>query len=365
MTAARHRAPVEHHPVRTGGLALAAMFATSGPITVSQLAPTVAEAAPSGGTWDDVARCESSGNWHIQTGNGYGGGLQFTDSTWHAFGGTGEPENASREQQITVAERVLAGQGRGAWPVCARGLASTAAARGAGSSPSSTASRTSTPAPSQQRATPRRAPAVPDQPRNVQEAVAASGPTNPACQALRRRGVPVGQLDQLDRAHPELHLDGNGNGVPCDVTYPRATSSSAPSERIAATPAPSAGRHSAPAVAAAGNGVIATARTWIGVDYLFGGNTRAGIDCSGLVQRVFAANGTALPRTADAQMRATQRISASQARPGDLVFGVTGGRAHHVGIYLGGGQMIDAPQSGSTVGVHRLYRDMTTFGRVR
>jgi hypothetical protein len=68
--------------------------------------------------WDAVAQCESSGNWHTDTGNGYGGGLQFTNSTWHAFGGSGEPEDASREQQIQVAEKVKGSQGMGAWPVC-------------------------------------------------------------------------------------------------------------------------------------------------------------------------------------------------------------------------------------------------------
>ena len=70
--------------------------------------------------WDRVAQCESGGNWNTNTGNGFSGGLQFTPSTWRAFGGTGEAYNASREQQIAVAERVLAGQGWGAWPVCSR-----------------------------------------------------------------------------------------------------------------------------------------------------------------------------------------------------------------------------------------------------
>ncbi|NMO89003.1 transglycosylase family protein [Actinomycetospora sp. TBRC 11914] len=70
--------------------------------------------------WDAVAQCESSGNWHTQTGNGFGGGLQFTDSTWHAYGGKGNPEHASRSQQIQVAEKVKAGQGMKAWPVCGK-----------------------------------------------------------------------------------------------------------------------------------------------------------------------------------------------------------------------------------------------------
>ncbi len=83
--------------------------------------------------WDAIAQCESGGNWSINTGNGFRGGLQFTDSTWRAYGGTGAANNASREQQIAVAERVLAGQGIGAWPTCGKlgGSGSTAASRSA------------------------------------------------------------------------------------------------------------------------------------------------------------------------------------------------------------------------------------------
>ncbi|ORB79143.1 transglycosylase family protein, partial [Mycobacterium timonense] len=70
--------------------------------------------------WDAIAQCESGGNWGINTGNGYAGGLQFTSSTWHANGGSGSPAGASREEQIRVAENVLHSQGIGAWPVCGR-----------------------------------------------------------------------------------------------------------------------------------------------------------------------------------------------------------------------------------------------------
>jgi resuscitation-promoting factor RpfA len=81
------------------------------------IAATPASAATN---WDAIAQCESGGNWSINTGNGYYGGLQFTQSTWKAYGGTGSAQNASREQQIAVAERVLQGQGIGAWPVCGK-----------------------------------------------------------------------------------------------------------------------------------------------------------------------------------------------------------------------------------------------------
>jgi LysM repeat protein len=80
-----------------------------------------ANAAGSSSTWDGVAACESSGNWSANTGNGFYGGLQFTQSTWNAFGGgqyAQRADQATKDQQIAVAERVRAGQGPGAWPVC-------------------------------------------------------------------------------------------------------------------------------------------------------------------------------------------------------------------------------------------------------
>jgi hypothetical protein len=84
------------------------------------LATTPAQADPV--NWDAIAQCESGGNWGIDTGNGYSGGLQFSPGTWQSNGGSGNPANASRAEQIRVAENVLQSQGIGAWPVCgARG----------------------------------------------------------------------------------------------------------------------------------------------------------------------------------------------------------------------------------------------------
>lgn len=98
--------------------------------------PTVGAAgasAASGETWDALARCESGGNWGINTGNGYSGGLQFSSGTWAAHGGTQHApraHQASREQQIATAERTLARQGWGAWPACSRKLGLTNADKG-------------------------------------------------------------------------------------------------------------------------------------------------------------------------------------------------------------------------------------------
>ncbi|OFO21328.1 Resuscitation-promoting factor Rpf1 [Corynebacterium sp. HMSC056F09] len=87
------------------------------------MAPNAAAAPDS--DWDRLAQCESGGNWAINTGNGYHGGLQFSAQTWQAFGG-GEfaptANQATREQQIAVAERTLAQQGWGAWPACSASL---------------------------------------------------------------------------------------------------------------------------------------------------------------------------------------------------------------------------------------------------
>jgi LysM repeat protein len=88
--------------------------------------PTVTRSASTssvgGGVWDRLAQCESGGNWGINTGNGYSGGLQFSQGTWAANGGTGSAHNASRAEQIRVAERVRASQGWGAWPACSSKL---------------------------------------------------------------------------------------------------------------------------------------------------------------------------------------------------------------------------------------------------
>ena len=78
---------------------------------------------PLDGVWDKLAQCEAGGNWAINSGNGYYGGLQFSASTWRAYGGTGLPHQHSREQQIAIAEKVRAANGGyGAWPGCASKL---------------------------------------------------------------------------------------------------------------------------------------------------------------------------------------------------------------------------------------------------
>ncbi|MGC0402795.1 LysM repeat protein [Streptomyces sp. SAI-126] len=120
--------------------------ALAGVTGVAIAAPLMAAGSASAATaseWDAVAQCESGGNWSINTGNGYYGGLQFSASTWAAYGGTqyaAQANQASKSQQISVAEKVLASQGKGAWPVCGTGLSSATYNGGSSSSSSNSGS---------------------------------------------------------------------------------------------------------------------------------------------------------------------------------------------------------------------------------
>jgi LysM repeat protein len=117
----KHRRPSKAVRVATlGGVAAAA-------VAVPLMGATSASAATTS-EWDQVAQCESGGNWSTNTGNGFYGGLQFSSSTWSAYGGdqyASSADQASKAQQIAVGEKVLASQGNGAWPNCGSGLSST------------------------------------------------------------------------------------------------------------------------------------------------------------------------------------------------------------------------------------------------
>ncbi|MFE4371177.1 transglycosylase family protein [Streptomyces sp. NPDC056835] len=120
----------------------AARYATLAGVTGAAVAaPLIGATSASAATaaeWDKVAQCESGGNWSINTDNGFYGGLQFTPSTWAAYGGTAyaaRADQASKSQQIAVAEKVLAGQGKGAWPNCGVGLSSAAYDGGSATQP--------------------------------------------------------------------------------------------------------------------------------------------------------------------------------------------------------------------------------------
>lgn len=146
--AGRHRKPT------TSSLRVAKLAVTGAVIGGSTIGMAAQAQAATDGEWDQVASCESSGNWAINTGNGYQGGLQFSPSTWSGHGGgqfAPAANMATREQQIAIAEKVLATQGRGAWPVCGRGLS--------GPTPRTVTSAPATPAKTP--ADPSQAPAAP------------------------------------------------------------------------------------------------------------------------------------------------------------------------------------------------------------
>ncbi|MCX4556844.1 LysM peptidoglycan-binding domain-containing protein [Streptomyces phaeochromogenes] len=134
----------------TAVLAGAALLAPLG-----LLAATGNAAAADSGVWDRIAQCESGGDWHINTGNGYYGGLQFSAGTWRAYGGSAyasTADKASKAQQIAVATKVQRGQGWGAWPTCS----SRAGASGGAPAASAPSTPTTKAAPSKPAKTPDR-----------------------------------------------------------------------------------------------------------------------------------------------------------------------------------------------------------------
>ncbi|NKZ12548.1 transglycosylase family protein [Mycolicibacterium septicum DSM 44393] len=166
----RHRKPTSSSSAKN----VAKIAFTGAVLGGSGLALAGQAMAATDGEWDTVARCESGGNWAINTGNGYHGGLQFSPSTWRSNGGGEYAPSAymaTKEQQIAVAERVLAGQGKGAWPVCGRGLS--------GSTPRNVVAEPA-PAPLDAPAVNGELPPAPDAPAPAPEAAPMDAPLPPA-----------------------------------------------------------------------------------------------------------------------------------------------------------------------------------------
>jgi nucleoid-associated protein YgaU len=157
--------------------------------------------------WSGVAQCESGGNWSINTGNGYYGGLQFSQGTWAGYGGTAyapRADLASAGQQIAIAEKVLAGQGIGAWPVCGKNL-------GGGTTQVAAAA----PAPVHRQAAPAPAPApvhrqaAPERQVSTESAPVESASTRP----VHAESTPGGNYtvqpgDTLSKIAAEQHVSG-------------------------------------------------------------------------------------------------------------------------------------------------------------
>jgi cell wall-associated NlpC family hydrolase len=361
---------------------------TGATLAAGGLLAGTASAAPDV-NWDAIAACESGGNWATSTGNGFYGGLQYTLSTWHANGGVGNPASATREQQISVAQHVMATQGIGAWPVCGRHASDT--------TPAAPAKHTAPAAP--KHAAPAQAPAAP--------APAEIGPTkdyvvaggDSLAQIATAQAVPGGwqQIYDANRdtiADPNVIVVGQHLKVPdgAATVVPAATPPAiasvmkvadtavralAPAPAPAATPpaaetavgteAPVAAK--APAKAPAATGVPAAAPAAFtaklagravtaalaqqGTPYVYGGAAPGGFDCSGLVQWIYKQVGITLPRTAASQSGVGHPVSLSQLQPGDLLFFYK--PVDHVVIYVGNGKIAEASQPGHPVHVRPMY----------
>ena len=180
------------------GLAVAGI-ATAG----LTLGAAPANAAPTG-VWDRVAACESGGNWHIDTGNGYYGGLQFSMATWRGYGGTGSPANASKSTQIAIAEKVLAGQGWGAWPVCSV----KAGATGSSSSARAVAPKATHRSSSSSSSTTTRHYSAPVTSNREQVSQTQAAPSRPAPVKTSGKTYSVKSGDSLSKITKKLHVKG-------------------------------------------------------------------------------------------------------------------------------------------------------------
>jgi len=190
------------------GVTLAAVSIAGVALSASAANAAVPSASAPASTWDSLAQCESGGNWGINTGNGYAGGLQFSPGTWAAYGGTGSAANASREQQIAVAEKVQAGQGWGAWPACAAKLGLTGGAIAPQSTPKSLAPA-SVPAPAKVPAktvVPKAAPKTAA--KAVAPKAAAKAPRHVAAVALSGQSYTVQSGDSLSKVAEKLNIAG-------------------------------------------------------------------------------------------------------------------------------------------------------------
>ncbi|MFJ1757138.1 transglycosylase family protein [Kitasatospora sp. NPDC088134] len=374
------------------------LIATTGVVGIGLTVPCLTAntaSAASVSTWDKVAQCESSGDWSINTGNGFYGGLQFTASTWAEFGGTAyasRADLASKDQQITVAEKVLASQGPGAWPVCSIQAGLT---KGGGapqvdaSAPSSTKSAGDAVKPQAPKSeTPKSGSGW--QQARTQSKPQAQQQTQQARQSAGSYTVQAG--DWLSTIAQREHVDGGWQALydlnrsvltegpdmiypgqqlalgnvavaeaPAEQSAPATKSSSSSWNRAKSAPGTTAAKPAAQETkASTGSAVKATGSKAAAIDfalgklgqaYIYGGTGNGGWDCSGLTQAAFRQAGISLPRVAADQADYATRVSLGSLQAGDLLFWSNNGSnsgVYHVAIYLGDGKYVEAanPRSG-------------------
>lgn len=256
--------------------------------------------AATAGEWDLVSRCESGGDWAISTGDGYQGGLQFAPATWRAYGGgqyAAEAQRATKEQQIAVAERVLASQGRRAWPVCGGPLSSATPRQRPADAPAHDAGPPEKSEPNDIAVQPinneipesTQPVDTPEQPPEVEVAAAATV-VSPAEQVAAidppsavEWPMPAGAatLSDVDAAPaPDSQPD---SAAPRDVALPppqdQAPSGSSPGPEAELVQASATDLIYDPAKEAA---LVALIHRYSGTPYIWGGDSPEGTDCSGL-----------------------------------------------------------------------------------
>jgi cell wall-associated NlpC family hydrolase len=297
---------------------------TSATLAAGGLLAGTASAAPDV-NWDAVAACESGGNWAANTGNGFYGGLQYTLSTWHANGGLGNPASATREQQISVAQRVLTTQGIGAWPVCGRHASDSAPATPAKHTAPALPKHAAPVVPAAPPASP--VPIVP-----TSDYVVASGDT--LAQIATAHTMPGGWQQIYDNnrdtiTDPNVIIIGQHLKLPAAKPGPVTTKGTVTAH------------------------VVTTALAQQGTPYVYGGNAPGGFDCSGLMQWIYKQVGIVLPRTAAAQSTVGHSVSLNELQPGDLLFFYR--PVGHVVMYVGNGKIAEASQPGTPVHVRPMY----------
>ncbi|MFE2917120.1 transglycosylase family protein [Kitasatospora indigofera] len=386
---------------RTARRVIAAVGVAGVGLTIPCLTSGVASAA-SVATWDKVAQCESSGNWSINTGNGFYGGLQFTNSTWAEFGGTAyapRADLATKDQQIATAEKVLAVQGPGAWPVCSvqAGLTKggTPAVVDTGAPAAAKPAAPAPAAPAKPAAPAAQAPAQTTSPKGDSAGSWSSDKSwshqgqwskddrrtytvlaGDWLSAIADKNHVQGGWERLyelnksvltegpDSIYPGQHLalgggdatatkssDSSASGKKfdwfnrSDSATAAKTTSAEPAAAEAAAPAAEAATAQAPAASGSMAAAVSFAQSKVGQAYIYGGTGNGGWDCSGLTQAAFRAAGISIPRVAADQAAASTHVSLDKLQPGDLLFWSNNGSdsgVYHVAIYTGNGSYVEA-----------------------